>query len=218
MGEGRTHARQGDVSVEDLFDNTRDRWQRSYRYPLTLRLVWLLGVAAIAAAVVFRGRLEGIFEQDPRIGYGVAAVLALFVFACFWTSLRAWECKILISPTSIKAQYLLRGRERISWDSMAQVVGKWRLLGHSLTLVGTDGAKVRLRSSIRNYDEILGFIRKKAPAAIVQRLEAFLEDEELEEEQPDETDEEAEPEPVPPQEKEDDAVPEAADTTPDEHP
>jgi hypothetical protein len=166
------------VSVEDLFDDTRDRWQRSYRYPLIQRFLWLLGVGAIVAAVVLRSRLQALLEQDPRVGYGVVAVAAVFVFACFWKSLRAWECKILVSPTSIKAWYLLRGRERVSWDSMERLVGKWRLFGHSLTIVGTDGAQVRMRSSLSKYDEVLSFIRNKAPKHIVEQLDAFLAEDE----------------------------------------
>jgi len=177
--------------VEDLFDDTRDRWQRSYRYPLYLRFLWVLGVGLIAAAVVFRWRLRGIIERDPRIGWPVVAVLGLVVLWTVWKSVEAWKVKILVSPTSIKACYLGRGRERISWDSMVQIKGKWRLLGHSLTLVGTDGAKVSFRSSLKRYSNLLGFIRTKAPQQIVVQLDEFLEeDEEKDEEQ------RREPEPV----------------------
>jgi len=166
--------------VEDLFDDTRDRWQRSYRYPLYARFLWVLGLGLAVAAVVFRWRLRGIIESDPRVGWPVVAVLGLVVLWTVWKSVQAWKVKILVSPTSIKAWYLGRGRERISWDSMAQIKGKWRLLGHSLTLVGTDGAKVSFRSSLRGYDEVLGFIRSKAPQHIVAQLDEFLEEDEEE--------------------------------------
>ncbi len=166
--------------MEDLFDDTRDRWQRSYRYPLYARFLWVLGLGLAVAAVVFRWRLRGIIESDPRVGWPVVAVLGLVVLWTVWKSVQAWKVKILVSPTSIKAWYLGRGRERISWDSMAQIKGKWRLLGHSLTLVGTDGAKVSFRSSLRGYDEVLGFIRSKAPQHIVAQLDEFLEEDEEE--------------------------------------
>ena len=177
--------------MEDLFDNTRDRWQRSYRYPLYLRSLWVLGLGLAAAAVVFRWRLRGIIESDPRIGWPVVAVLGLAVLWTVWKSVQGWKVKILVSPTSIKACYLGRGRERISWDSMAQIKGKWRLLGHSLTVVGTDGGEVSFRSSLKGYDEVLGFIRAKAPQHIVAQLNEFLEEDEEEDEE-----ERREPEPV----------------------
>ena len=168
--------------MEDLFDSSRDKWQRSYRQPVGQRLLFLVGIGAIAAAVVFRARIREIIENDPRIGWPVVGAIALMALACFWTSIRAWECKILISPTSIKAWYLLRGRERVSWDSMDRVVYKWRLLGHTLTIYGTDGARIRLRSSLRGYDEVMDFVRAKAPGHIAERIDELLGDEDADEE------------------------------------
>jgi len=176
--------------VEDLFDESKDRWQKSYRYPLYLRFLWVVGVGIAAAAYVLRGRLWNIVEGDPRIGWAVVAVIGLAVLWTFWKSLKAWESRIVVSPTSLKAWYLLRSRERVSWDSMDRLVGKWRLIGHTLTLFGTDGARIRMRSNISRYGEILAFIRAKAPAHIVKELDEFLSDEE----EPEEQDQEPEPE------------------------
>jgi len=186
--------------VEDLFDSTRDKWQKSYRQPRYLRLLFLVGIAIVVAAVVFRARIRGIIENDPRVGWPVVGAIALMALACFWTSIRAWECKILISPTSIKAWYLFRGRERVSWDSMDRVVYKWRLLGHTLTVYGTDGARIRLRSSLRGYDEVIDFVRAKGPKHIADRIDELLgdedaEDEELETAEPEGRDESSEDKP-----------------------
>ena len=61
---------------------------------------------------------------------------------------------------------------------MEEVRYRWRPLGHTLVLVGADGATVAFRSSIAKYDEMLDFIRANAPEHIVQQLdEIFGEDE-----------------------------------------
>ncbi|MFC1806168.1 hypothetical protein ACFL09_04220 [Planctomycetota bacterium] len=180
--------------MADLFDETRDKWQKSYRYPLYLRFLWLVSVGLVVATFVWQERLKTIVAQDWRIGWGVIAVIILVAVACIWKSIRAWGCKILISPTSIKAWYLLRGRDRISWDSMDRIVGKWRLLGHTILVIGTDGAKVHIGSSLSGYDELMGFIRDKAPAHIVQQIDEFLSDDEAEAEAPGEEADEPEDE------------------------
>ena len=166
--------------MEDLFDNTRDRWQKSFRHPLYLRFLWLLGVAIVVVAVLFRERLHTGIAKNAIVGWATVGGIAFLAFCCFWTSMRAWECKILISPTSIKAWYLFQGRERISWDKMDRVVYKWRLIGYTIMLVGTDGAKVRIRSALKGFDEIIGFIRTKAPEHIVKQLDEILEEPEEE--------------------------------------
>lgn len=168
--------------MEDLFDNTRDRWQKSFRHPVYQRLLFLGGIAILAAAMVFWPRLRSIIDADPRVGWPVVGVIGLATVWCFWVSVKAWECKILISPTAIKAWYLLRGRERISWDSMDRVVYKWRLLGHTLVLYGTDGARVRIRSSLKGYDEVMEHIRGRAPKHIVEQIDRLLFEEEEDEE------------------------------------
>ena len=177
--------------MDDLFDHTRDKWQKSYRQPFYQRLLFVVGIGIIVAAVVFRERIREIIASDPRIGWPVVGAIALMALACFWISIRAWECKILISPTSIKAWYLLRGRERVSWDSMDRVVYKWRLLGHTLIIHGTDGARIRLRSSLRGYDEVMDFIRAKAPGHIAGRIDELLGEEDAEEKEEAETAEES---------------------------
>ena len=173
--------------MEDLFDDTRDRWQRSYRHPMYLRLLWIVGVAIVVAAVVFRARIRDVIASNPLVGWLVVGAIAFLAFSSVWTSIRAWESKILISPTSIKAWYLFRGRERISWDSMDHVSYKWRLLGHTLILHGTDGARVRVRSAITGYDEIVDFVRAKAPQYIVDQIDDLLgEEQDAENEEPEE--------------------------------
>lgn len=167
--------------MEDLFDNTRDRWQKSYRQPLYQRLLFLVGIAIVVAAALLQARIRELIAGDPRAGWALVGGIALVTLGCWWVSIRAWECKILISPTSLKAWYLFRGRERISWDSMDRVVCKWRLIGHTLLVFGTDGARVRLRSSLRGYDQVIGFIRAKAPQHIIDQLDEALSDEEDEE-------------------------------------
>jgi len=164
--------------VEDLFDSTRDRWQKSYRYPFYLRHMWVAGIGIVIAAIVMRHRIRETFVSDPRIGWAVAGGIALLVLWCLWTTLQAWRCKILISPTAVKARLLFSGRQRISWEHMEEVRYRWRPLGHTIVLVGADGATVAFRSSIAKYDEMLDFIRANAPEHIVQQLdEIFGEDE-----------------------------------------
>ena len=168
--------------MEDLFDSAKDRWQRSYRYPIYQRHVWVVGVAVLAAAVLLRHRIREIFVSDARIGWAVVAALALVVLWCAWTTFRAWKCKILISPTAIKARLLFSGRQRISWEHMQEVVYKWRPLGHVLVFIGTDGARVVFRSSITGYDEVLDFVRDNAPEHIINQLDEIFGEEEEEDE------------------------------------
>ena len=162
------------------------RWQKSYRYPVYQRHMWAVGVAIVAAAAVLRHRIREILITDPRIGWAIVAALTLLVLWCFWTTFRAWKCKILVSPTAIKARLLFSGRQRISWDHMEEVDYKWRPLGHTLVFIGTDGARVIFRSSIGGYDEMLDFIRANAPEHIVTQLDEILGEEEDEEYEEDE--------------------------------
>lgn len=173
--------------MEDLFDKARDRWQKSFRHPLYLRLSFLFGLALIAAAIVGPRYVPRINLEDPTrrwVLYGVVALVALWTF---WASFQAWKCKILISPTSIKAHCIWHGRMRISWEHMDRVVYKWRPLGHLLVLVGSDGGKVGIRSAMKGYDEIIDLIRAKAPEHIVRQIDDYIgvDDDEDDEAQPD---------------------------------
>jgi len=178
--------------VEDLFDSSRDRWQKSFRYPLYLRLLWIVGVAIVVAAIVWRGRIREVIASDARIGWAVVGGIVILALGCIWASVRSWETKILISPTAIKAWYIFRGRERISWDHMEKVVCRWGLPGHTLVLIGTDGARVRVRSSISRYDELVDHIRTNAPKHIGTQLDEIFGEEVV-----DEGEEELTPQPPP---------------------
>ncbi|MBL7223916.1 MAG: hypothetical protein ISS72_08685 [Candidatus Brocadiae bacterium] len=162
--------------MEDLFDKTRDRWQKSFRHPLYLRYLWVFGLLLIAAPIVLPPYVPQLGPAYPRRVLALWVVVAVVVLWTFWTSFQAWRVKLMLSPTSIKAHYLFQGRMRISWDHMDRVIYKWRPLGHILVLVGTDGGRVTIRSSIQRYDEIIDLIRAKAPEHIVKQLDEHLGD------------------------------------------
>jgi len=169
------------VSVADVYDETAEGWERSYRYPLYERMLWLVSIAALVGAIVGRSELRQLMDEDRRRGLAAVAVIAFFGLLCLWISFRAWQSKVIISPTSLKGWYFMQGHERISWGNIDEVLYHWRLIGHKLTFVGTDGARVRFRSSISGYDELLSFIRANSPEHIADQLEELFGEEEEEE-------------------------------------
>lgn len=198
--------------MEDIFDKTRDRWQRHFRYPLTLRFLWLLAIGIVVATLVMHARVEEFFEDRPRpkwVAYGVLGFVVLFLL---WTSFRAWFTHIIVSPTSIKVAILSQGRRRISWINILEVRCKWRLLGHTLTFIGSDGAQVPFRSSIKGYDDLIRLIRGNVPDHINAQLDDFLGEEQEEEEPEPAPEAQAPPSPeAEPEDTQDEAGPEPPD-------
>ncbi|MFW6107462.1 MAG: hypothetical protein ACOC8A_02105 [bacterium] len=191
---------------EDLYDPKRDRSEKGFHYPLYERMLWLVGIAAIIGVLVAQDRLAELYREDKRRAAGVAVIIVLFVFACFWVSFRAWQSKIIISHRCIKAWYLFQGYARISWSNVRELDYKWVLLGHKLTLIGSDGARVTFRSSISRYDELIDHIRRNAPENIGRQLDELFGEEEPPAEPP-EDDEPTQPHTEEDQENQDDDRP-----------
>jgi hypothetical protein len=187
--------------VEDIFELRRDQEEAFvFRYPLYERFLFILGLAAAAASALGRNRIHAQFADSVQMEFAAFGLIGLFVAACFWISFRAWQSKIIASPTALKARYLGQGVERVSWDHIAGVVYKWRLLGHVLVFHGTDGSRVRFRSSISGYDSLLRIIRSNTPAHILDQLDELLGEQDDEEEKepaegegPEQSTEQAEP-------------------------
>ncbi len=173
----------GDKRVPiDIFDTDRPAPDRVFRYPLYERFMWLVAVAAGILAVVFRRHVRDFLETERQRGLVILAVAATFVLITIWVSLRAWVSKVVISPVSLKARVFGQGVQRISWVHIQRVFYKWRPLGHKLIFVGSDGAKVTIRSSINGYDELMAFIRENAPEPVLDQLDDIFGEEEPEEE------------------------------------
>jgi hypothetical protein len=184
--------------VADLFDKKSDRWQRRYRYPLTLRLLFLVSIAIGTGIILvlslddpeFVFRLRLYFEDHPKRGYAALGVATIVALWCLWVSFKSWASHIIISPSSIKISVLTHGRQRVSWEHVTKIAYKRRLLGHTLTLFGTDGGTVPFRSSIRGYDELIALMHKYAPRHIRAQLNELLGEEEEEDEEEIEEEEE----------------------------
>ena len=182
--------------MEDIFEQDRDEVR--FRYPLYERLLWLFALAALVVAFFWRQEIAALIQRDRIRGMAAIAVIGFLLLVCFWISFRAWQSKVIVSPTTIKAWYLFQGVERISWEHMARVVYKWRPLGHILIFVGTDGSKVRFRSSLSGYDRVIRVIRENAPEPILDQLDDLIgeEDEEPEPEADEPRLQKTPPEPV----------------------
>lgn len=183
--------------MQDIFeDSSSNKPEKSFRYPLYERFLWLAVVAAGVLAIIWRRRIGDFVADDPRRGYIALAAVGFFLLVALWISLRAWASRIIISPTSIKVKVIGQGYLRISWRHIQRVIYKWRLLGHKLVFVGTDGARVSFRSSIRDYYELVDFIRANAPEHVLDQLEEIFgeEDYAAEDEDEEELAHDAEPE------------------------
>jgi len=183
--------------VEDIFELRKEKEEAFvFRYPFYERFLFVLGLGAAGASFFLRDRIFALFP-DGTSKYAAVGIIGFFVLACFWISFRAWQSKIIASPTALKARYVGQGVERVSWDHINEVVYKWRLLGHVLVLIGSDGSRVRFRSSISGYDRLLRIIRSNAPAHILDQLDDLLGEEDEEEEEKEEVPkEQSKPEPI----------------------
>jgi len=171
--------------VEDIFFDDDDRKptpERSFRYPLYERFLWLVAVLAGIAALVGYPYIRDFVERDPRRGWAIIGVVGAFLLATIWVSLRAWMSKVIVSHTSLKMKALGQGYQRISWGHVQRVIYKWRPLGHKLIFVGSDGAKVAFRSAVSNYDLLMEFIRQNVPEQVNDQLDDIFGEEEYEEE------------------------------------
>ena len=169
-----------------FFDDDDDRKptpERSFRYPLYERFLWLVAVLAGIAAFVGYSYIRDFVERDPRRGWAIIGVVGAFLLATIWISLRAWMSKVIVSHTSLKVKALWQGYQRISWSHVQRVIYKWRPLGHKLIFVGSDGAKVAFRSAISSYDLLMDFIRQNVPEQVNDQLEEIFGEEEFEEEE-----------------------------------
>jgi len=184
--------------VDDLYEIRRDRSEKSFRYPLYERWLFLVGIIVAVAALIVQDRLGELMVESKAKGIGIVAGIALFVLMTFWISFRGWKSKILLTHKSIKAWYFWQGFSRISWQHIKDVHYSWRPLGHRLTFVGSDGATVSYRSSIGDYDLLMDYVRANAPEHIVHELDEIFgdyeddeveDDEELDEDEEDEEDE-----------------------------
>ena len=175
--------------MEDLFDKTKDRWQRHFRYPLVLRFFWVAGILIAVAALLVAidwprweplDKVRDAVTATPRRRYAAFGAAILAALWCVWVSFKSWATHIICSPTSIKMSVLYHGRRRISWVNIREVHYKWRLLGHTLTFFGSDGARVAFRSSINGYNSIIALLRDRVPDHINARLDELIGEEEEE--------------------------------------
>ncbi len=184
----------------DIFDTEKPATDRVFRYPLYERFMWLVAVATAIATVVFARQVRDFISSEGRRAWLVLAVVAAFLLLTIWVSLRAWVSKVVLSPVSLKARVFGQGIQRIRWIHIQRVLYKWRPLGHKLIFVGSDGAKVTIRSSIKGYDELMAFIRESAPDPVLDQLDEIFGEEEPEEEpaeEPEEAPSTEPPEPAP---------------------
>lgn len=182
--------------MEDLFDKTKDRWQRHFRYPLVLRFLWMAGILIAVAALLVAidwprweplDKVRDAVTATPRRRYAAFGAAILAALWCVWVSFKSWATHIICSPTSIKMSVLYHGRRRISWVNIREVHYKWRLLGHTLTFFGSDGARVAFRSSINGYDSIIALLRDRVPDHINARLDELIGEEEDDQSSEDDT-------------------------------
>jgi|GEM_PF-1903491 len=166
----------------DIFDTEHPAPDRVFRYPLYERWLWLVVPVVGVLALAFWGRVHGFLAAEGRRGMAVAALVVVFLLATVWVSLRAWISKVIISPVSLKARVFGQGIQRVSWVHIQAVIYKWRPLGHKLVFVGSDGARVSFRSSIRGYDQLMAFIRANAPEQVLDQLDEIFGEEIVEDE------------------------------------
>jgi len=167
----------------DIFDTEKTTPDRVFRYPLYERCVWLVALAVAIVAVVFLRDIQDFLASKGTRGWAVLGVVVFFLLITIWVSLRAAISKVVISPVSLKARAFGQGIQRISWVHIQRVFYKWRPLGHKLVFVGSDGARVTIRSSIQGYDQLLAFIRGNAPENVLDQLEAIFGEEEAPEDE-----------------------------------
>ncbi|NQT50717.1 hypothetical protein HQ576_01635 [bacterium] len=175
--------------MAEMYDKKRDRWQRKFKYPWRLRLLFLLPMLLITGVVLFftldrveeverLARAKFFLEEHTKVRYALYAVVGLFSVWCLYVSFRSWMAYIIVSPSSIKHHIIGHGRQRVSWEHMTNMAYKRRLFGHTLTIYGTDGSDVSFRSSIQRYDELIALIHKNASSTVREQLEALLTDDE----------------------------------------
>ncbi len=172
--------------MDDILEQTRKTPEKSFRYPLYERLLFVVPLLAGVAIVVFWGYIRAVLEEQGKRGWAALAFALFVLFIMVIISIRGWLSKIIISPTSIKAKVFGQGYIRISWHHVVKVIYKWRLLGHKLVLVGSDGATIGIRSSIRDYDTLLDYIHENVSEEVADQLEEIFgepEEEEIEEEE-----------------------------------
>lgn len=181
----------------DTYDRKRDRWQRKFKYPLYVRLLFIVPLLLVGGLILFftldavdnidlLKRARDYLEDHDRARYAVLGVVGLVSVWLLYISLRSWMAYIIVSPSSIKHHIVAHGRLRISWEHMTEIEYRRRLLGHSLVLHGSDGGMVSFRSSIKKYDDLIALIHKNAPNDVQAQLEELLADEDEEEWEDDE--------------------------------
>lgn len=198
--------------MADTYDRKRDRWQRKFKYPLYVRLLFIVPLLLVGGLILFftldavdnidlLKRARDYLDDHDRARYAVLGVVGLISVWLLYISLRSWMAYIIVSPSSIKHHIVTHGRLRISWEHTTEIEYRRRLFGHSLVLHGSDGGMVSFRSSIKKYDDLIAIIHKNAPNDVQAQLEEFLADEEEEEWEEDEEreddEEENEPEKEP---------------------
>jgi len=179
--------------VDKILDQPRSIPEKMFHYPLYERFLFVVPLFAGIAMVAFWDYIRAVLEEQGKRGWAALALALLVLFVMFVISVRGWVSRIIISPTSIKAKVFGQGYIRISWQNVVRVVYKWRLLGHKLVLVGSDGASIGIRSSIRDYDTLLDYIHENVSEEVADQLEEIFgepEEEEIEEEEAQETAEE----------------------------
>lgn len=167
---------------QDIFDTDRPTPERSFRYPLYERFLWIVVVAALVAGLIGYSYIKDFVELDPARGAAALGIVGVFLVIIIMISVRAWMSRVIISPTSLKCKSFGQGYQRISWTHVQKVLYKWRPLGHKLVFVGSDGAKVSFRSAISDYDLLLSFIRENVPESVADQLDDLFGDEEEREE------------------------------------
>lgn len=181
----------------DTYDRKRDRWQRKFKYPLYVRLLFIVPLLLVGGLILFftldavdnidlLKRARDYLDLHDKARYAVLGVVGLISVWLLYISLRSWMAYIIVSPSSIKHHIVAHGRLRISWEHTTEIEYRRRLFGHSLVLHGSDGGMVSFRSSIKKYDDLIALIHKNAPNDVQAQLEELLADEDEEEWEDDE--------------------------------
>lgn len=199
----------------DIFDTEKAAPDRVFRYPVYERYLWLTVVVVAVAVLVFLRQVRAFLDDEGSRGWAVLGVVVLFLLITIWVSLRAAISKVVISPVSLKARVFGQGIQRISWVHIQAVVYKWRPLGHKLIFIGSDGARVSFRSSIRGYDQLIAFIRESAPEPVRDQLEEIFGEEKVPEEEEEEPEAPAPIEEPPEEEEAPEEEPEPAQPPPE---
>lgn len=168
--------------MEDIFENDRDAEkitpERSFRYPFYERHLWIVVAVVGVVALVFLPRIIGFVRDEKENALTILSVAGFFVLVILWISFRALTSKVVISPSSLKSKAFCQAYQRISWAHIQKVVYKWRPLGHKLVFVGSDGAKVPVRSAVNEYDLLLSYIRENCPDPVRDQLDDLFGDDE----------------------------------------